>query len=421
MERFVKIIKKGTNSSTSAKSLVKIDKNDNPNKYDKINNSKQELVSNITKKTEEYINPEYTVNHIHNSINDVQFNKIDDNLSDEIKDKLKIGEDKKKMKKADTSLNVPIMKLNGKPNPFYSPSIGKKLTNFGKNDIIFCQLVDGVKPDMPYEALVTKFNYISKQHKTLFVYIYPDDSEDITNVSQFKKNNIFSSYLDNFRNLDEDKFFFISEEQDKNTFDNRLIQLHTFVKNYNVSFIVSSYEGLAGPNGNLKELELNIKYLLKSIEIPVILFKEPIYLTIEEREKESANLNWLFVFDMNDTRCYSILNKFLGLIDQEKDFVYGLTFLPATLKKDDIELNFMNEMKLRKIKNYSYEMVNNNKEPYKTVIDLVNNGEVHFNFVVIYNKIKPVSNQVVKKEKINDNNIHIIDYCNTNICFCSGL
>lgn len=428
MERFVKIIQKGTNSSISQKNLIKIEKNDIPNniKDNSKSNLKTELNDELKNNQVENINSEYfDVNkkhvetHIHYLSKDVHFNKISE-FPIESLDKLSLGNVNKKVKKADTTLNIPIMKVNGKTNPFFQPSIGNK-PNFAKNDLIFCQMVDGVKPDMPFEALVTKFSYISKSHKALFVYIYPDDAENSTYVSQFRKNNLFSICADNFRNLDEDKFFFISEERDFKISDNKLKQLFSLVKKFNVSYIFASYEGLSGPKANQIELENNVKHLLKYVDIPTILFKEPIYLTIEEKESESSKLNWLFVFDMSDTRCFSILSKFIGLVDVNNDNVHGITFLPPTLKKDDIELNFLNEMKLRKIKKYSYEMLNNIKEPYKAVIELVNNGEVHFNFVVIYNKIKPTSNSGVKSEKFNNNNAHIINNCYTNICIYSGL
>ena len=425
MERFVKIIQKGTNSIVSQTNLIKIEKNEISNNI-QISSSKQEVIDKSKKNQQENFSSESVdenkkiLNHILNSSNEVHCNKIPEFPFGDL-EKLSIGNLNKKLKKSDTSLNIPVMKVNGKPHPFFHPTIGKKPTKIAKNDIIFCQIVDGIKPDMPFEALVTKFCHISKFHKAIFVYIYPDDVENSSYVSQFRTNNIISLYSDNFRYLNEDKFFFISEERDYKISDNKLMQTFNLIKKYNVSYIFASYEGLSGPKGDQKESENNIKFLLKYIDIPIIFFKEPVYLTMEEREKESVKLNWLFVFNMNDTRCFSILAKFIGLIDTDNDFVHGLTFLPPTLKKDDIELNYLNEMKIRKIKNYSYEMLNGSKELYKTVIDMVNNGGVHFNFVVIYNKIKPTSNSVVKTEKYNDNIINVINNCFANICIYSGL
>jgi hypothetical protein len=428
MERFVKIIQKGTNSSVSCQNLIKIDKNE-VSKNPVILNSNQEpidLKKNIEQdRDSNSINRNNkNVNSNCNSINNVIFNNI--NISENSisnVESLPIDDSSKKLRKADTSLNVPLIKLNGKLNPFYLPIIGKKPSNFLKNHIIFCQIVDGMKPDVPFEALVSKFLYISKNHKNLFVYIYPDDAEDSIIDKQFKKSNIFSVYADNFRYLDDNKNFFISEECDSIYKDCKYFkQVLNLIKNYNISYLCASYKGLGGSKEESKESELNIKFVLKYIDIPTILFKESIFLTMDEKEKEKSKLNWLFIFDMNDTRCYTILEKFIRLIDPENDYVYGLTFLPSTLKKDDIELNFLNEMKSKKIKNYVYQMINNNKELYKFVIDLVNNGEVHFNFVVIYNKIKPLLNPANKREKIiNNNNINIINDSCTNICVYSGL
>ena len=101
--------------------------------------------------------------------------------------------------------------------------------------------------------------------------------------------------------------------------------------------------------------------------------------------------------------------------------MYGLTILPSVIKKDDVELNFLKDMKTNKIKNYSYELVTDSKEPYKLVIDLVNYGEVNFNFVVIYNKIKPFLNSTTKSDKHLLPNINIINHCKSNICIYSGL
>jgi len=427
MERFVKIIKKGTHSSISQKNIIKIEKVENSNNNNnQILISKQELTDKSKNNQEE--NFEYrdtdeeknNVNCINKSTKLIPFVKTSEFPVEDI-DKLSIRNIDNRIKKADTSLNIPVVKVNGKANPFYQPSIGKKLTSFDKNDTVFCQIVDGLKPDIPFEALVTKFSKISKSNKGLFTYIYRDDKENSTYVSQFKKENIFSLYADNFRYLNEDKFFFISEERDLVNSDNTFKQVFNLIKKYNISYIFASYEGLSGPKADKTESEINTKYLLKYINIPTILFKESIYLTLEERENESSKLNWLFIFDMNDTLCFSILEKYIGFIDQDKDFVHGLTFLPSTLKKDNIENNFFNEMKLRKIKNYSYEKLNNVKEPHKTVIDLVNNGDIHFNFVVIYNKVKPASSSVVKTEKFNSNVFHIINSCYTNVCISSGL
>jgi len=169
-----------------------------------------------------------------------------------------------------------------------------------------------------------------------------------------------------------------------------------------------------------EELKKSLYYLIKYIDTPTIIFKEPIFSNEYDREQKKTKLNWLFVFDMYDSRCYSILSKFIGLVDANEDFVYGLTLLPSVIKKDDIELNFFNEMKLRKIKNFSYEMVDDKKDHQKLVVRLVNEGEVHFNFVVLYNKIKPNSNLNFKEEK-NNPIISIIYNCNSNICISSGL
>lgn len=419
MERFVKIIQKGTNSSKSSKTVIKIDKIEVANNH-QILNTNQEMKDNKTSKEQD----DY-LSSINNNNDKISNKKVIFNLNSEVNiiklEKLSICENPKKVKKADTSLNVPLMKLNGNLNPFYLPIIGKQSMNFSKNDIIFCQIVDGIKPDISFEALVFRFCDENKNNKTLFVYIYPDDLEDLTNDKQFKKENIFSNYSDNYRRLDEDRFFFLSEEKDMKSNENKFFkQSLGLIKDIKISYLFASFEGLAGPKKNQKEFESNIKYLLKYVDIPTILFKESIFLNIEAKEKEKSKFNWLFIFDMNDSRCYSILGKFIGLIDQINDSVSAITFLPPTLKKDDIELNFLNEMKLRKVKNYSYQMINI-KEPFKYVIDLVNNGEIHYNFVVIYNKIKLCMNSSIKSEKNTNNNINIIKECLSNICIYSGL
>ncbi len=431
MDRFVKIIQKGINKS--CKNLINLNDEENMDHLDNENfkNAEGYLSNKDSSKTsdlKDYISSNSKRNVSNNfqksalknleNIKIILFNTPDDSTKKLNNTPVKDSKFKD-TEKSRSTYKLPITNFNKKLNSIQVPLMDKKPLNFNKNDVVFCQYVDGLKPDITYEALICRFNLISKNHKNLFIYLYPDEEEDLKYPKQLKKENVFINYIDNFRKLDENKYFFISEERDKSTNDNVLKQMYLIANKYNPSYICFSYLGLMEANGK-EELKKSLYYLIKYIDTPTIIFKEPIFSNEYDREQKKTKLNWLFVFDMYDSRCYSILSKFIGLVDPNEDFVYGLTLLPSVIKKDDIELNFFNEMKLRKIKNFSYEMVDDKKDHQKLVVRLVNEGEVHFNFVVLYNKIKPNSNLNFKEEK-NNPIISIIYNCNSNICISSGL
>jgi len=222
MDRFVKIIQKGINKS--CKNLINLNDEENMDHLDNENfkNAEGYLSNKDSSKTsdlKDYISSNSKRNVSNNfqksalknleNIKIILFNTPDDSTkklnNTPVKDyKFKDTE------KSRSTYKLPITNFNKKLNSIQVPLMDKKPLNFNKNDVVFCQYVDGLKPDITYEALICRFNLISKNHKNLFIYLYPDEEEDLKYPKQLKKENVFINYIDNFRKLDENKYFFIS-------------------------------------------------------------------------------------------------------------------------------------------------------------------------------------------------------------------
>lgn len=398
-----------------------------------------ELIKIIGEESNEYNSKYQNSNSSFNSDNNIidfvnQNNKDYININKNRDDVFELQDTVKRIKKAETSMNIPVISNNFQMPNFLiknvktfsktnlsstSVSFNKiKNSNFAKTDIVFCHSVDGsFHSDLGFEILVKKFGNLSYDVKALLVYVTPTAAEDKTNNYRNKKEIILHNYSVNMRNLDLEKYFFLHEEKNPK-FKHFIEQVDKIAEKYTASFLLTGFAGLKGPKGDNKELNKGLEYLLRNCKMPMIILKESIV-----NKPENSNMtgnNWLFVFDKINGKCYNIVNKFFGLIDPEKDTVYGLSLMHHKDSLDDLENIFNNDMKQKKVKRFFYENQKYESDSYVIVTNKVNFGIIRYDFVVIYNNYGNRDFSVSPNEKQILSNISVISGCSSNICILNG-
>ena len=398
-----------------------------------------ELIKIIGEESNEY-NSKYknynsSLNSDENIIDFVnQNNKDYININRNRDDIFELQDRAKRIKKAETTMNIPVISNNFQMPDFLLKNVKTysktnlsstsvtfnkiKNSNFAKTDVVFCHTVDGsFHSDLGFEILVKKFGNLSKDIKALLVYVTPNVAEDKTNNYRNKKEIILHNYTVNMRNLDSEKYYFLHEEKNPK-YKHSIEQVDKIAEKYTASFLLTGFAGLKGPKGDNKELNKGLEYLLRNCKMPMIILKESII-----NKPENSNMtgnNWLFVFDKINGKCYNIVNKFFGLIDPEKDTVYGLSLIHHKDSLDDLEHIFINDMKQKKVKSFFYENQKYESDSYVIVTSKVNFGIIHYDFVVIYNNYGNRDFSVSPNEKQILSNISVISGCSSNICILNG-
>ena len=274
-------------------------------------------------------------------------------------------------------------------------------------EINFCITVDGSHHSEHAFEIVTE-DLMKQEDKLLIVHIFNSKMDERNNYAN-KKENIVENYSSKLSKLQNSNVSFIIE--DRTSKIHPLEQVNRIYTNFKANYLICGYHGIRGPRGDNKELSKGIDYLLNFSTIPTIFIKEK----TQRNDKPDKQFKWLFVFDREYTFCYSILNKFLPLIDNEKDIVSGLTLTPSWLNKDTIKKDFMNDMEKLKIKNFEYDQQVYHKNPSILVNSKVNLGDVRYDFVVFYYCPKKYKDEGTNSEVLN-----IVTKCCSNICFVNG-
>jgi len=275
-------------------------------------------------------------------------------------------------------------------------------------DSIFCLSVDGsIHSEQAFEIVTDDF--LKKEtDKMLIIHIFNSSMDEYYNFRN-KKDTIIEKYNTRLLKIDKSKTLFLKEDRISKV--HALEQVNRIASNHKCSFLISGYYGIKGPKGDNKELSKGVDYLLSFSRSPTILIKE----NTLRKNKPNGQIKWLFVFDRAYMNCYSILNRFLPLINNERDFVFGYTLLPNWINFDDIKKNFIMDMELCRINNYDYEAAEYLKAPSELVKEKVNFGDLHFDYLVFYNNPERHRNDGKSSDTVN-----LITKCASNICFING-
>lgn len=410
---------KGDKKSKTSKTIVQVNLDDKE-KYQKEENNKEknfdekseksnDLNMNFNSKKSSKKIPEYPKSYGKTSKNLINVNKI-----------LKNSEiDKKKIIKLDEEF---LNRCN-----LYKTPIEK--LNFNKKDIVITYYVDGNLTDGIYKLLQEKLSKNNNGIKIIFSYIYSTYIEDIDLNYRHKRENIIFFINDKFKDNDRKKLYFSPQisQVENYTLDNSEIyyeQFADFSRKMNSNFLTVTYESLKGYRGNEEILQIYLDFILREIYQPIIILKQ-LFFTDEELlipdKTKNKKANWLFVFNLDHKNSFTILETFMDLIDPSIDNVTGLSLIPAFISKDDFEMNFLNKMKQEKVNEFSYISKEYEKEPNKIINDFVNEAEIIYDFVVLFNKKKHQKQKYVDFEDIYISNLNVINNCESNICIVTGI
>ncbi len=283
-----------------------------------------------------------------------------------------------------------------------------KSFQISRNDTVFCLSVDGsVHSEIAYD--IVSEDYIKNEtDKLIIVHIYNSEMDEYYNFRN-KKDTINDKYSTKILKVDRSKVLFLKEDRVSKL--HALEQVNRIAANHMCSYLISGYYGIKGPKGDNKELTKGVDYLLSFSKIPTVIIKE----NILRKNKPNGQIKWLFVFDRAYMNCYSIFNRFLPLINREKDYVFGFTMLPDWINFDDIKKNFQLDMEICKIKNFDYEYVEYKKNPSELVKEKVNFGEILYDYIVFYNNPEKHRNEGKLSDIFN-----IVTKCASNVCFING-
>lgn len=293
-----------------------------------------------------------------------------------------------------------------------------KLGVFNKNDTIFTLNVAGsVDNQYAFEIATRRFAHINDNQKFIFAYIFPTVEEDKTNNYRNKKDIIISSYQNNMRNLDFDRFYFYSEEKNAKNYSHTIQQVEKLCDKYAVNYMLTGFNSLKGPKGDNKYLERGLQLMLQSNKTPFIVVKESLF---QNPESSLEGLSWLFIFDNINNKCFNSVKKFSPLIDFSKDKISAYTLIPNSNPFDIIEPLFIKEMTSKNVAKYEYDTQRYNDEAYVYANKKVNFGKTRYDFVVIYNNIvqSEFTKNIVEKQMVS--NMHIILGASSNVCVMNG-
>jgi len=275
-------------------------------------------------------------------------------------------------------------------------------------DTAFCLSVDGSFHSETAFDIVTEDFLRKESDKLLIVHIFNSGLDETYNFRN-RKDTIIDCYSTRILKMDKSRALFLQEDRISKV--HALEQVNRISANYKCSYLVSGYYGIKGPKGDNKELSKGVDYLLSYSRSPTIIIKE----NTLRKNKLNRQIKWLFVFDRAYMNCYSILNRFLPLINNEKDHVFGFSMLPSYINFDDIKKNFLLDMELCRIRSFDYEAIEYKKTSSEFVREKVNFGDTLFDYVVFYNNPEKHHSEGNFSDIVN-----LVTKCASNICFVNG-
>jgi len=275
-------------------------------------------------------------------------------------------------------------------------------------ETVFAISVDGSNHSSYGFELVTK-EFLKPTSRLIIVHIFSFELDKYYNY-QNKRDTVLYNYSTKLVPY-KTQSTFLAENREPRVY-HALEQVNRIVSRKECNYLIIGYYGIKGPKGSNEELSKGISYALGNAITPVIMVKE---LSLRCNTK-SGGFRWCFIFDKQYSNCIRSFLAFSELVNPEKDFVYGFSLLPSYINFDLNKREFHQEIKLRGIKNFEYEAEEYKKDPGKIVLEKVNHCQEPFDFVVIYNNANRH-----RDNPENNENIDIIKYCVSNICFVNSI
>jgi len=308
--------------------------------------------------------------------------------------------------------------------PFHSSnqlnSLNKLIVSpFSNEDKKFVIFITGSK-DTEYalELAAKRISIISNDLKFILIYITPTPAEDKIYNYRNKKDVIINNYENTMINLNQDSFYFYTEERNSKGFSHAIQQVEVLCEKYSSRFLLTGFQALKGPRSDNQLMDKGLKIMLSSNFRPFIIIKESL---AEKLEENKQGLNWLFIFDKVNIRCYNSFKKFSELVDFSKDKVSAYTLLPNNeVSVDDIEKVFNKEFEKNQEARLEYEIQRYDNDSYTLVNKKINFGQIRYDFVVLYNNISYSDYNRKQIEKQMLNNIQIILGASSNFCVLNG-
>lgn len=243
--------------------------------------------------------------------------------------------------------------------------------------------------------------------KFLVNYVYYSTKNNEYNYAN-SKDTIICKYSELIGKYKLNGSFYIEDRWSKKHALEQVVK-HTEIDKSN--FLIVGYFGIKGPKCDNKELSKGVDFLLGHSVSPTILIKEN---SIREKTKTKGFL-WAFIFEnQNRYHRYKILEKFLPLVDPERDTVHGICCFEVSVPNyNPMEKEFLESCQNLGLKNYHCDNIaysgGNISYP---IIDKVNHGKNNFNFVVFSNNL----HAHIQNPEGNDY-LELIRRCSANICF----
>jgi len=279
----------------------------------------------------------------------------------------------------------------------------RKYSKYNLNGRVFVVSVDGSDHSMAAFNIISE-NILTPEDKLYAVYIYnsrKDQDYNYRNKSQI----IMEKYSERLSFMDPNQTCLITEDRDGSY--HPLVQIEGIARLNKANYLLCGFYGMRGPVGDNMELSRGVNYLLRNCSEPFIIVKDEAI----RNERINQQLNWLFVFDKYFQKPTSILDKFMPLVSVNTDYVLGLTMLPSYIVTCDVENEFRYAMEVNQVEKYDYVCEYYEKSPSTFINNLVNFGEIRFDFVVIFN-----SNYKQIVDFAFQENSQIILRANANIC-----
>lgn len=248
-------------------------------------------------------------------------------------------------------------------------------------------------------------NFLSPLDSLIAMYIYNSQKDSKFNYKN-KREIIEPKYKDKIGYIKNSNVNFI--EEDRTSSIHPLEQTYAMALNKNINYLVCGFTGMKGPKGDEKELTKGIDFLLKNCRIPFILIKDK---TVR-KERKDGKYRWLCIVDNKLSNAHTAIEKFLPLIETEKDEVDFMSFLEYEGQKEYSEEIILQDVQDNHIKNYTYEKVIITDESMATLVNKKVNFEQNpYDFIIMLNNITNYS-----KELANNNDYSIILKSKCNIC-----
>lgn len=293
------------------------------------------------------------------------------------------------------------MEINFEVKKKYSKKFSLKDANYRT----FTVSIDGSDTSEFAFDLVEE-NFLTPLDHVWALYIYNSQKNSKFNYKN-KKEIIEPKYTDKIDILKNENIKFLS--QDRTSENHPLEQTHELAINKNSNYLVCGFTGMKGPRGDDQELSKGVDYLLRNSKIPFIMIKDKTL----RAERKGGIYRWLCIIDNQLSNADSAFNKFLPLIETDKDELVVMSMFNYEGERNHFEDIVKETIKEHNIKNFEYENVIIDKDLTfaKTINKRVNFDQHPFDFVILLN-----NTAIYQKEMEKNRDLSIILHSKSNIC-----